>query len=252
MAERLAARGHAVLSLDWCGQGASGRLAPDPGAAHAESFDHYGDDVRAILEARAPARLPVWLLAYSMGATVALTQVTAGLLAPRAIALVSPMLRLPLPVPETLARLAAEAAVLAGRGRALAPGEAGRSEDMGASLADLTDDACRTQVVGLAAAWPGLSRARTTWGWSRAALAAMPRARRATWRGGPALVLTATDERSVDLSPVPRVARRLGARVVEIKGGHDLFLAGPEAQDRLHAELDALLAPALPRLEQPA
>jgi hypothetical protein len=87
----------------------------------------------------------------------------------------------------------------------------------------------------------------TTWGWSRAALQAMPRARRATWGGGPALVVTASRERSVDLSPVPGLARKLGARVIELDGGHDLFLAGPATHTRLLAEIEATVQPALAR-----
>ncbi len=252
LAGRLAAMGHAVLSLDWCGQGGSGRLAPDPGAAHAESFEHYGQDVLEVIAARAPSGLPQWLLAYSMGATVALPLLAAGVLSPQAVALVSPMLRLPLPAPETLARMAAEIAVLLGRGRAFAPGEAARPESMGAAPADVTDAGCRARLADLAAASPGLPLVGATWGWSRAALVAMPRARRADWRGGPTLIATASRESSVDLSPVPRLASRLSARVVELDGGHDLFLAGPATRERLLAEIGATLEPALARPERAA
>jgi hypothetical protein len=51
----------------------------------------------------------------------------------------------------------------------------------------------------------------------------------------------------VDLSPVPYLARGLGARAVELDGGHDLFLAGPETQARLLAKIEATVEPALAR-----
>ncbi len=245
VARHLAERSHAVLSLDWCGQGGSGRLASDPRAAHARSFDEYGEDVLDVLAARAPSHLPVWLLAYSMGATVALPLLSSGKLAPKAVALVSPMLRLPLPVPEALARAAASVAVHLGMGRDFAPGEAARTESMGTAPTDVTDDVCRTRVADLAAASPEFTLVGTSWGWSRAALQAMPRARCTTWRGGPALIVTASRERSVDLSPVPGVARKLGARVVELDGGHDLFLTGTNTQAHLFAEIEVMVRTAL-------
>jgi len=246
LAERLASRGHAVLSLDWCGQGGSGRLTPDRGAAHAESFSHYGEDVLEVIAARAPTGRPLWLLAYSMGATVALPLLAEGMITPAAVVLVSPMLRMPLPVPETLTRLAAGAAVLLGQGRAFAPGEARPwPRSMGAAPTDVSDAACRARLSDLAAASPELMLKGATWGWSRAALAAMPQARRVDWRGGPALIATASREASVDLSPVPRLAKRLGARVIELDGGHDLFLAGTATQKRLLSEIETTLEPAL-------
>jgi alpha-beta hydrolase superfamily lysophospholipase len=180
-----------------------------------------------------------------MGATVGLLALRRRALAPAAVVLVSPMLRLPLPVPEGLARLAAKAARLLDRGRSFAPGEAGRTEVMGAMPSEAADEACRLRVLTLAEAHTDLVVRGTTWGWGCAALTAMPRARKASWTGGPALVVTASDERSVDLSPVPALCRRLHARHLELEGGHDLFLSAPEARERLHAAIAATVEPAL-------
>lgn len=237
VADRLAAGGHDVLSLDWCGQGGSGRLGRHPGAAHADSFDDLAEDVAELLRRRASGGRPAWLLGYSMGATVGLLALGRGLIEVAAVALVSPMLKLPLPVPEPVARGAAEVAARVGWGRSFAPGEAGRTEAMGTMSADVADEGSRVSVRDLARASPDLAVTGVTWGWSRAALAALPRARRARWSGGPALVVTASGERSVDLAPVPHLARRLGARLLRLDGGHDLFLARPETRDQLHAAL---------------
>ncbi|NGQ92898.1 alpha/beta hydrolase [Rhodobacter sp. HX-7-19] len=244
VAARLAAQGHEVLSLDWCGQGGSGRLGAHPQAAHADDFARYGADAASVLRARGRPDVPLWVLAYSMGAAVALPLIGSGVLAPRAVTLVSPMLRIPLPIPETLALAGASLAVALGFGRTFAPGES-QKPAMGTSSADVTDPACQLRVAELAADSPELSLRGVTWGWSRAALAAMRSARSVGWRKGPVLIATADQETSVDLSPVPDVARRLDARVVDLPGGHDLFLAGPATRDRLFAEISATVDPAI-------
>jgi lysophospholipase len=90
----LLARGFAVLSMDWRGQGLSSRLLADPGKGHIDDFATYVADLKLFLDGVvAPAtQRPVIVLAHSMGGHIvlrALAELGAGPIA--AAMLVSPM-----------------------------------------------------------------------------------------------------------------------------------------------------------------
>ncbi|KAF0229501.1 MAG: hypothetical protein FD175_1839 [Beijerinckiaceae bacterium] len=75
---RLLARGFAVASLDWRGQGGSDRQLRDPRKGHVEDFGDYLLDLDALLaeaDARAMPR-PYGLLAHSTGGAIALHALT--------------------------------------------------------------------------------------------------------------------------------------------------------------------------------
>ena len=75
----LTGRGFVVLAHDWRGQGLSQRLLPDRLRGHAEGFEAYLDDHRAMLDAFA-ARLPrPWIaLGHSMGGALELLVLAKG------------------------------------------------------------------------------------------------------------------------------------------------------------------------------
>ena len=90
----LLARGFAVLSMDWRGQGLSSRLLADPCKGHINDFATYVADLKLFLEdVVVPAtQRPVIMLAHSMGGHIALRALSE--LGPGPIAaamLVSPM-----------------------------------------------------------------------------------------------------------------------------------------------------------------
>lgn len=75
---RLLARGFAIASLDWRGQGGSERQLRDPRKGHVEDFDDYLLDLDALL-AEAHIRAmpePYGLLAHSTGGAIALHALT--------------------------------------------------------------------------------------------------------------------------------------------------------------------------------
>ena len=57
-ASEFAARGYAVATIDWRGQGLSERLIDDPLTGHVFDFADYQIDVAALTEAAAEAGLP--------------------------------------------------------------------------------------------------------------------------------------------------------------------------------------------------
>ncbi len=233
VAEALAAVGHDVISLDWRGQGGSGRFGHNMHAVHVDSFDQLARDLGKVCAKLAHPNWPVWLMGYSMGATVALLAITNQQVAPRAVVLVSPMLAMRLPMPEIAVRVLSEAAVLAGRSRAFACGEAAKPDAMGTADGELRDRAAHDGLRRLAMAHPDLNTTGVTWGWTRAALRAMARVRRAPSTGVPTLIVAAQEDRSVDLRLLPDFARRHAADLLRIEGDHDLFLSGRPVLDQV-------------------
>lgn len=108
VAAYLAARGHAVCRLDARGHGQSGGRR-----GHVRDFDDYVSDFAAFARAalgRSPA-LPLVVFGHSNGGLIALRAVQRGLLAPSALVLTSPLLRLrKKPVPDVVARFLSWAA----------------------------------------------------------------------------------------------------------------------------------------------
>ena len=78
----LRARGFAVATLDWRGQGMSDRALPDRRKGYVRSFSEYQIDldcfIREIVLPDCPS--PIFALAHAMGATVLLRAAHAGLL----------------------------------------------------------------------------------------------------------------------------------------------------------------------------
>ncbi len=70
----LTARGHAVATFDWRGQGASERLLPDGHRGYVKSFEQYVRDLEAFFEqiVLPDCRGPFFMLAHSSGALIAL------------------------------------------------------------------------------------------------------------------------------------------------------------------------------------
>ena len=91
-ASEFAARGYALATIDWRGQGLSERLIDDPMTGHVFDFKDYQFDVNALKTAVAEAGLPEahYLVAHSMGGAIGLRSLTDGL-GVRAAAFTAPM-----------------------------------------------------------------------------------------------------------------------------------------------------------------
>ena len=76
-----AARGYAVASVDWRGQGLADRLIDDPLKGHVEKFSDYQRDVQAFLKAVEDLNLPkpYYLIGHSMGGCIGLRALMNGL-----------------------------------------------------------------------------------------------------------------------------------------------------------------------------
>lgn len=123
-AAELARRGYASLAIDWRGQGLSDRLTAMPMAGHVARFSDYQRDLVAVRVALDTLHLPqpLFLLAHSMGGTIALRALIDGFPV-QAAAFTGPMWGIHIaPTLRPLAWAIATGARAAGRGQSLAPG----------------------------------------------------------------------------------------------------------------------------------
>lgn len=151
-----------------------------------------------------------------------------------------------LPIPERTVEFLAALARFVGMGNRFALGEA-KHDPMGALAGEVTDPFAREWLRDLQRTHRDLTITGTTWGWASAAITAMRRARttRAQDVNGPALVAVADEEKSVDPASIRKLAARLEAHLVEIHGGHDLFLAPPVSRTNLIEEIRVFVDRAL-------
>lgn len=113
------ARGWNVTSVDWRGQGGSGRCGPHPHVGHIDDFAIWVTDLAAIFEDwRASHAGPHIVLGHSMGGHLVLRALTEHRIQPDAAILSAPMLA---PagggMPEWTAQLAAKMMCIIGRGK---------------------------------------------------------------------------------------------------------------------------------------
>lgn len=97
----LTARGFAVWSMDWRGQGASGRALKNPHKGHIDRFETYLGDLTWFFDTivgpdDAPDSGETVLMAHSMGGHITLRAVLEGRIKPDRFVLSAPMVDLPL------------------------------------------------------------------------------------------------------------------------------------------------------------
>lgn len=92
-----------ITSVDWRGQGGSGRLAPDPHVGHAEDFGVWLDDLAVtVADWRRRTVGPHVVIGHSMGGHLLVRALAGGRIAPDAAVLVAPMLGFTAPYPDWL------------------------------------------------------------------------------------------------------------------------------------------------------
>lgn len=247
----LGARGLAVASLDWRGQGGSARLARDASLGHVDDFAAFRTDLDALLAAPQVAALPGprLVVAHSMGGAIGLSWlVEEGGAGVRAAVFSAPMLGLPLRPPvgwiaPGLARLA----VRLGLGRAYAPGGGPQPYCFGPFEENLlTGDADSHAALGaFLRTNPGLGLGGPSFGWLAAAFDAM-QALRERPVPVPSLFFVGTAEKVVDPVAIRNAARLAGARLVEIDGGrHEAFIETAPRRAALWQAIDDFLDEAI-------
>jgi lysophospholipase len=173
----LNARGFAVATLDWRGQGLSGRRLREPRKGHVANFAQYDTDLETFMkEVVLPdCPPPLFALANSMGATVMIRAAAKGHRWFDRMVLCAPMIKLAnipmLPVMPAVARTLR----LAGFGGAYIPGGGPACSASGPFLDNpVTSDPIRhARTAAIIEAEPSLALGAPTIAWADAALRAM-------------------------------------------------------------------------------
>ena len=176
-------RGFAVFSIDWRGQGLSSRLLGDSLKGHVRSYTDYLEDLNQFVDQFVlPAdKLPLILLAHSMGAHIALRLLhRRPELVDRAV-LISPMIDIrTAPYPRRLTGVLVRTALWVGLSEVYLPGATGRSALQRSFAGNLlTSDPRRFAVERDAITRnPRLAVGGPTFGWLAATLESIAMIRR--------------------------------------------------------------------------
>lgn len=244
--DRLAQERYSVVTLDWRGQGRSGRMTDNPRKGHIDRFGQYLDDLALFIEKTVAidSPQPRILLSHSMGGNIALRYLMEFPHCWDAAVFVSPMWELPFPYAlSPLLRTASWAPMMMGLCKTFAPGlqYAGYHQLFDGNR--LTGDRARYhEIRALLEKDPALDVGGPTIGWIHAALHSVARMRRELRRRAPSLpilVISSRGDRVVSPAAHRHIARRLpNAQLVEIIGAeHELLQEREETRARCMDEI---------------
>lgn len=269
--EELRARGFAVATMDWRGQGLSARETANRLLGHVAHFTDYERDLAAFLKLLAARGLPqpFIVVAHSMGGNIALRwlnrqergdAMARGLPRIAAAVLSAPMLSLKLPLPKYLAmRALGFIADALGLGARYLPG----GSDAQATGAEpfeenvVTSDRARHgRVAALVAAAPDLALAAPSLSWGAAAAESIDDVTRAGFPEAirvPVLIVGAGRDVLVDTAMMPGYARRLpaGRYLGCDEARHEILMERDPIRAEFWAGFDALADEVAPRHAQP-
>lgn len=253
LARDLLAEGFATLTVDWRGQGLSGRLRPDRALGHVERFADYQRDVAALV-AHAGARglpRPWFLLAHSMGGAIGLRALSEGMPV-GAAAFSAPMWGIRIksalkPVAWTVSSMSRGV----GLSHLLVPGQDPVSYVLRCDFADnalTTDREMWEYMRSHVAADPDLGLGGPSLHWLNEALREMLRLAWLEAPEVPALAFVGTDEQIVDPQRIRRrIAAWPGARLVTLPGArHEVLMEAPSVRARVFREVVAHFRANLP------
>lgn len=243
--------GLGIATFDWRGQGLSGRLGGDPHKGHIEDFAYWLDDLAGLIDwLRATLPGPYFIVAHSMGAHLALRQLTREATSIDRAVLLAPMLGInTAPLTVGLARRLADWATARGQGLSYGPGQGPyRAAMRGARRQGLlTSDIERFADEGW---WidgnAGLALGGVTFGWLKSAyrsMAALSEPGVLEAVETPVLILVGERERLVDAHAAATAAARLPHAYFEIvaDGCHELLRETDTVREATHAHIRRFL-----------
>jgi lysophospholipase len=234
-AAELVARGFAVASVDWRGQGLSQRLTGTPLKGHVAKFTDYHLDLAALMAHREVAGVagPRLILAHSMGGTIGLGAIKRGVLAPAAVILSAPMLGINLrPSRRLLSPITLRLARPLGKLESWPPFEVVDEPQVFTGFAGNTltgDEALFEWTAAALKREPALQLGLPTLGWLSAAFVEMAWLALQGPLECPGLCLLGSREAVVDPALVRAIAGRLKMKLVEIEGARHEVLFETEA-----------------------
>ena len=173
----LRARGFAVATFDWRGQGLSQRALADPMKGHVRNFSDYVTDLETVMEqvVLPDCPPPLYALAHSMGSAIALKACHDGSRWFDRVVLASPMIALPADRDDRASRPAGAIDAFVGRGSGYVPTGHGASIGIDDFVGNvLTSDPVRyARNMAVLEEAPELGIGAPTIAWADAALRLM-------------------------------------------------------------------------------
>jgi lysophospholipase len=244
----LLARGFAVASFDWRGQGGSERLVCDPRKNHVESFEPFVRDLTEIMSRAAPRDLPrpFYALAHSMGGNVLLHALARDERLVDAAVLTAPMIALSPTLRPGVVGPLTKTLTACGWGGLAIPGGSRTGEVAVAFRADNLLTSCPLRYARAAEmvhAAPYLAVGRPTLGWVDAALRAMAALRDARPAGLPILMAAGESDRVTSTeAAIAHCAKLPAADVLPLANcAHEVLLETDAVRGRFWAAFDAFL-----------
>jgi lysophospholipase len=245
----LADRGFATATLDWRGQGGSGRLLSDPMRGHVRNFSDYSRDIDQFFgEIVLPdCRSPYYILAHSMGSTVSLLSTPSLVNRVRRMVLVAPFLA-PAGAPLSMRSIGRVSTALCWTGFGGLYGAWGaRTKPAPFATNKLTTDAARyARNALLVETHPRLGLGGPTFGWLSAACRAIDTVSDPDFISAiqvPILFVGAGSDEVVSTPAIADYARRLrGSTMLTIDGArHEVLQEADFYREQFWAAFDAFV-----------
>jgi lysophospholipase len=246
-ASELRARGYAMATIDWRGQGLADRLVSDRAAGHVRSFADYQHDVAALMAFVRAEGLPgpFFLIAHSMGGAIGLRAIYRHLPV-RAVAFSAPMWGIRIhPALRPVAWALSTASRTVGRGHRYAPGTSPVTYVAAAPFADnmLTrDEGMFAFMQRQVHTHPDLALGGPSLHWLNAALLECFDLQRKPSPRLPCYTALGLLDRIVDTQPIRvRMGRWPGARFDLIPGvEHEVMMETPTVRKQFYDAAVAL------------
>ena len=250
VAGELLARGFAVATFDWRGQGGSGRMVQDGRKGHVRHFDDFRHDLEAVRHALTDAGMPgpLYGLAHSMGGCVALIAASEGWLGLERLVASAPMVGLSIVRWPTVVGPLAKVLAALGLSSRMVPGGTSRSISTEPFPANrLCRDGRRyARNAAVATALGAGAIGSPTIGWLVAAYEAMARLAEADCASRitvPTLVIGAGDDPVCSTPDAERFARAVGSGAYLLIPGarHEVMMEGDEIRAAFWRAFDAFV-----------
>ncbi|MES2907366.1 MAG: alpha/beta hydrolase [Pseudomonadota bacterium] len=247
----LRARGFAVATLDWRGQGGSERLLKNPLKGHVDSFADYVTDLKTFMEQIVLPECPppYYVLAHSMGGLVLFLAEPLLRNSFERMVFTSPLFGLgPMYHPVGAARAATKILASLGLRKSFPPGESKVMTDFLPFAGNpVTSDAVRfARNADVLRNAPQLALGSPTIGWANAAFKAMEQVSDATYSpriAVPIMMIAAGADKVVSNIAIEHVVvgLRAGSRIVLPGAQHEILQERSVFREQFYAAFDAFI-----------
>ena len=246
----LRARGFAVATLDWRGQGLSDRALTDRQKGHVRDFYEFGLDLDAFMEqvVLPDCPPPLFALAHSMGGAILVRACHDGRRWFDRIVMSAPMIGLPKSTATRGAGPFLKLMRVFGRGRAFVPTGNARLPARDNFIGNLlTSDPVRfARTAAVLEAEPALGLGAPTISWADAAVRAMRKFEPPAYAGGirqPILMVAAGDDEIVSTPAIETFASNLlaGAHLILAGSRHEILQEQDQYRKQFWAAFDAFV-----------